>query len=113
MYVGGFLFQEEAGIRDIGVTGVQTCALPICATAAPWFTSIPVITPTTLLVAGSMMWMSSPALLVWLMRPFAAAAEGALCPDRKSVVEGKRVDAGGRRIIQKKSCRRAATSGRP
>src|SRR5258707_6806177 len=24
-----FLFQEEDGIRDIGVTGVQTCALPI------------------------------------------------------------------------------------
>src|SRR3712207_4559991 len=25
------LFQAEHGIRDIGVTGVQTCALPICA----------------------------------------------------------------------------------
>src|SRR3712207_4166950 len=25
-----FLFQAEDGIRDIGVTGVQTCALPIC-----------------------------------------------------------------------------------
>src|SRR3712207_8204286 len=24
-----FFFQEEDGIRDIGVTGVQTCALPI------------------------------------------------------------------------------------
>src|SRR3712207_8942244 len=24
------LFQVEDGIRDIGVTGVQTCALPIC-----------------------------------------------------------------------------------
>src|SRR3712207_7073718 len=24
-----FLFQAEDGIRDIGVTGVQTCALPI------------------------------------------------------------------------------------
>src|SRR3712207_7312326 len=24
-----FFFQAEAGIRDIGVTGVQTCALPI------------------------------------------------------------------------------------
>src|SRR3712207_7554350 len=23
-------FQAEDGIRDIGVTGVQTCALPIC-----------------------------------------------------------------------------------
>src|SRR5947209_12289857 len=29
-----FFFQAEDGIRDIGVTGVQTCALPIfCLTA--------------------------------------------------------------------------------
>ena len=27
-----FLFQAEDGIRDIGVTGVQTCALPIYET---------------------------------------------------------------------------------
>src|ERR671912_1360866 len=27
-----FFFQAEDGIRDIGVTGVQTCALPICFT---------------------------------------------------------------------------------
>src|SRR3712207_7864596 len=29
-----FFFQAEDGIRDIGVTGVQTCALPICSTDA-------------------------------------------------------------------------------
>src|SRR3712207_7363073 len=29
-----FFFQAEDGIRDIGVTGVQTCALPIFGT--PW-----------------------------------------------------------------------------
>src|SRR3712207_7371296 len=29
-----FFFQAEDGIRDIGVTGVQTCALPICLRAA-------------------------------------------------------------------------------
>src|SRR5258707_298660 len=28
-----FFFQAEDGIRDIGVTGVQTCALPICSCA--------------------------------------------------------------------------------
>src|SRR3712207_7929309 len=28
-YCGMFFFQAEDGIRDIGVTGVQTCALPI------------------------------------------------------------------------------------
>ena len=30
-----FFFQAEDGIRDIGVTGVQTCALPICWEFAP------------------------------------------------------------------------------
>src|SRR3712207_7360136 len=29
-FVAFFFFQAEDGIRDIGVTGVQTCALPIC-----------------------------------------------------------------------------------
>src|SRR2546430_9752678 len=28
-----FFFQAEDGIRDLTVTGVQTCALPICAFA--------------------------------------------------------------------------------
>src|SRR5256885_12630838 len=30
-----FFFQAEDGIRDYKVTGVQTCALPICRTARP------------------------------------------------------------------------------
>src|SRR5256884_842588 len=30
-----FFFQAEDGIRDVAVTGVQTCALPICAGGAP------------------------------------------------------------------------------
>src|SRR5205085_8307825 len=29
-----FFFQAEDGIRDLTVTGVQTCALPICERAA-------------------------------------------------------------------------------
>src|SRR5438445_13868606 len=29
LLVDSFFFQAEDGIRDIGVTGVQTCALPI------------------------------------------------------------------------------------
>src|SRR5438445_7942702 len=29
-----FFFQAEDGIRDIGVTGVQTCALPISRSSA-------------------------------------------------------------------------------
>src|SRR5258707_4341000 len=31
MHTAFFYFQAEDGIRDIGVTGVQTCALPICS----------------------------------------------------------------------------------
>src|SRR2546429_5363206 len=30
-----FFFQAEAGIRDVAVTGVQTCALPICRKPTP------------------------------------------------------------------------------
>src|SRR5256884_130001 len=29
-----FFFQAEDGIRDVAVTGVQTCALPICISSA-------------------------------------------------------------------------------
>src|SRR2546429_6846800 len=32
-HIGFFFFQAEDGIRDVAVTGVQTCALPISATA--------------------------------------------------------------------------------
>src|SRR5690349_24946935 len=32
--VGSFFFQAEDGIRDLYVTGVQTCALPICSRRA-------------------------------------------------------------------------------
>src|SRR3989442_9675663 len=31
-----FFFQAEDGIRDADVTGVQTCALPICLRAPGW-----------------------------------------------------------------------------
>src|SRR6478672_12504153 len=38
MAVEGFFFQAEDGIRDLIVTGVQTCALPICSGfSAPGF----------------------------------------------------------------------------
>src|SRR5918993_2950020 len=35
LYAMFFFFQAEDGIRDIGVTGVQTCALPICPGRRP------------------------------------------------------------------------------
>src|SRR5438445_1553900 len=48
-------FQAEDGIRDIGVTGVQTCALPISCSSAPrnmfvagwWTARFPCQTPFT------------------------------------------------------------------
>src|SRR2546422_5624055 len=33
LFVFVFFFQAEDGIRDVAVTGVQTCALPICRAA--------------------------------------------------------------------------------
>src|SRR5581483_3600556 len=40
----GFFFQAADGIRDIGVTGVQTCALPISPTT--WATATSAATAT-------------------------------------------------------------------
>src|SRR6266576_4802896 len=70
-----FFFQADDGIRDLYVTGVQTCALPI-------FGGTELVGPARELAAGT------------FYRPPAG--------DRKSVVEGKSVDLGGRRIIKKK-----------
>src|SRR2546430_4403385 len=36
-----FFFQAEDGIRDLTVTGVQTCALPICGDKCPAFLAAP------------------------------------------------------------------------
>src|SRR5687768_17965790 len=35
-----FFFQAEDGIRDVAVTGVQTCALPISGKDGCWVTSL-------------------------------------------------------------------------
>src|SRR2546430_11110326 len=50
-----FFFQAEDGIRDLTVTGVQTCALPICELTqlAIALDQASVGRPTTVLVAGS------------------------------------------------------------
>src|SRR6202023_3915462 len=78
--------QAEAGIRDWSVTGVQTCALPISR-------------PT------------SPASRPVTWGELFATLYHNLGIDRKSVVEGKSVDLGGRRIIKKKNTK-ARDSGR-
>src|SRR5258708_27487871 len=73
-----FFFQAEDGIRYDLVTGVQTCALPISDRKHRMSLSCPMQTAT---------------------RCFRRSA---VRRDRKSVVWGKSVDLGGRRIIKKK-----------
>src|SRR6266545_7075325 len=72
-----FFFQAEDGIRDKLVTGVQTCALPIWRDRGGGGRARP--------------------------PPRQPGRRGDLPQgDRKSVVKGKSVDLGGRRIIKKK-----------
>src|SRR2546430_14401120 len=78
-----FFFQAEDGIRDLTVTGVQTCALPIFDRRASFSSARPYKQE----VGGSR---PSPPLALYL------------AADRESVGEGKSVDLGGRRIIKKK-----------
>src|SRR3712207_9234210 len=86
-----FFFQAEDGIRDIGVTGVQTCALPIWARAA------------SRRRGGGR---RSRARAAPPARGRGAPPPAAQAPprprDRKRGGEGKRVDLGGGRIIKKK-----------
>src|SRR6266481_5929589 len=74
-----FFFQAEDGIRGGTVTGVQTCALPILAEASQR--------------SGLR---SKQASDITKRR---GEKSGGVRRDRKSVVEGKSVDLGGRRII--------------
>src|SRR3712207_8918201 len=46
-----FFFQAEDGIRDIGVTGVQTCALPI--SVADLLRRLPTVNARSTVKAGS------------------------------------------------------------
>src|SRR3712207_9499835 len=101
-----FFFQAEDGIRDIGVTGVQTCALPISGVLgvlsmlARVGTALAVglLLASTLAQSGLVAHASAEPAVV--RAPLTPSGEE---EDRKSVVQGKSVDLGGRRIITKKS----------
>src|SRR5688572_33330120 len=84
-----FFFQAEDGIRDLTVTGVQTCALPICA-----------LTDTSAdieIVRHRPMGFAEFVIVI--------AAIMALNPLEigRASLQGKSVDLGGRRIIKKKT----------
>src|SRR5256885_17175403 len=87
-----FFFQAEDGIRDYKVTGVQTCALPI--SARPRATG-----------AGDLVLLSLCRRARMGSGQHAPIGPTRANRDRKSVVGGKRVDLGGRRIIKKKKKR--------
>src|SRR3989441_11003028 len=107
-----FFFQAEDGIRDKLVTGVQTCALPIWARGRPrrrgprggarpraaggGAASRRLRPPRPRARDGACGAPGRPPRRHRLPRPLARGG------DRKSVVEGKRGDLGGRRIIKKK-----------
>src|SRR3712207_9318449 len=100
-----FFFQAEDGIRDIGVTGVQTCALPISAHRLP-------VGADGALRDGRLRRGDPPGPLPLAVQKGQTPTRPALRRparrgrpargDRKSVVQGKSVDLGGRRIIKKK-----------
>src|SRR2546422_9375405 len=89
-----FFFQAEDGIRDVAVTGVQTCALPISRRTRAGGPHARLARHLLLRGQGSRGHRRAPPRRAWR----AGGPEG----DRKSVVKGKRVDLGGRRIIKKK-----------
>src|SRR3984885_15719281 len=74
-----FFFQAEDGIRDADVTGVQTCALPICFST---------------FLSSSQRRFTSAAV--------SATASPKTCGRSEERRVGKSVDLGGRRIIKKK-----------
>src|SRR3712207_9249339 len=95
-----FFFQAEDGIRDIGVTGVQTCALPIWA---PGRGSARGRCGGRRAPAGGAGPAPVPVRRARLRPPAPTRSSGRLRPaDRESGVSGKRVALGGRRIIKKK-----------
>src|SRR3989441_9081730 len=87
IYFFFFFFQAEDGIRDKLVTRVQTCALPISLSADEGRRD-----PRQLRPLQRRDRVGSPR----------TARHGPSRRDLKSVVYGKSVDLGGRRIIKKK-----------
>src|SRR2546427_1654733 len=81
-----FFFQAEDGIRDLTVTGVQTCALPI-SLASPLMR----VTSTLPRAARSLHYLRSTRALIFLIRGRAAPFAGTLPYGERSRSEERRV----------------------
>src|SRR3712207_9386824 len=93
-------FQAEDGIRYIGVTGVQTCALPISNGQ-----NVGRVEQVTGVVVDAVFDERLPEIYSAVeieMDSGDGDGEKRVLVDRKSVVKGKSVDLGGHRIIKKK-----------
>src|SRR5688572_32852305 len=100
-----FFFQAEDGIRDLTVTGVQTCALPISSgspgDSARVFASsrgrqAPLIVEST--IRKTRKWFD-----ICVFSAFLSIRPGIIVARSEERRVGKSVDLGGRRIIQKKN----------
>src|SRR3712207_9099600 len=58
-----FFFQAEDGIRDIGVTGVQTCALPILSIQLPKNTEAQIRPRSGLAIKNSITVLNTPGTI--------------------------------------------------
>src|SRR5258708_33213088 len=98
-----FFLQAEDGIRDDLVTGVQTCALPIFRVVRSGAPEIGAAAHQQLAAPIAHRILGTGVALT-----LAAVAWGVVNLDRKSGVEGKRVDLGGRPILKKKKNQRSS-----
>src|SRR2546422_5443326 len=64
-----FFFQAEDGIRDVAVTGVQTCALPIClSTSSSWAETAAGTTSRTIPPGRGSLFPGLPESWLWILR---------------------------------------------
>src|SRR2546429_2789475 len=97
-----FFFQAEDGIRDVAVTGVQTCALPISLKALRMAKPISKQLVVCINNEGYPVSLEKRKIYISLRDPL-AEKRGLLRIIRSEERRvGKSVDLGGRRIIKKK-----------
>src|SRR5256886_8402514 len=87
-YLSRFFFQAEDGIRDLTVTGVQTCALPIFAGASSRAVTAPTIIPSANAI-NPVLPPSRSLMFSYIIHSFPVCvpcAHERTRPDRKSVV---------------------------